>query len=312
MERFRDIEFALKIESADEINETKVGSIYENIYNDFASYFKDLYNSCLEILGNIKISRIYYGIEFCEFRIPKLKEVEIVLKRAKQKGLPVTFLTPPVTQFGIEKIRLLLPMLYEYDCEISINDYGVLELLKEEGYKGKIICGRILDKLYHDGRMNSTSFKNYTNSNGYQYLRSAAIDSKSFHEVLLENGVSRFDVDLAPQGVLLCNKYDDFSYSVFLPYSYITTGRICMMRNYKKEGYQGFDLTKKGCLQHCRNYDQLMVQPLGNICLNSTGMRYRSVTMMRKGNTIFFGNFEINIDDLAQFDRVILQSKLML
>lgn len=305
-------EFAWKVEYPSEIDHMSCDWNKTSVENDLTVYFHELYADCLSNFEFVSIHRIYYGSEFCEFRIPTASALEQVLRKAECHRLPVTFLTPPVTEYGIQKITALLPLLQEYSCEISVNDYGVLQLLKEKHYTGEIICGRILDKLYHDGRMNRKMFADYTNSFGYEYLRSPGIAAASFQELLQENGIHRADMDLPLYGLELPEASADFAYSVFLPYGYVTTGRICMMRNFKQGGYAGYDLSKKSCAQACRQYDQMMVQPVGNVQLNSNQFRERNITFMRKGNTMFYGVREIEPKELRQFQRVILQGKLML
>ena len=312
MTKEKTVEIACKIETPADLEDLDHLQCAYQAKNDFTDFFRSLYEESLQFLPHRNIHRIYYGSEFCEFRIPAISECKAVLQKANQKKLPVTFLTPPVTQTGIERIKALLPILEAHSCEISVNDYGVLQLLHDHHYHGNIICGRILDKLYHDGRMNRFAFSQYTNEMGYQYLRSPAVSAPSFQEALKKYYVTRYDIDLPQYGLNLPENQNNISYSTFLPYGYITTGRICMMRNYQKDQFDGFDLTKNTCHKVCRQYDQLLYQPVGTIQMNSNHMRNRSVSIMRKGNTLFYGCTDIIPEELQQFDRIILQPKLML
>lgn len=312
MRKCTEVEIAVKVDSVEDLQNIGTAQCVYRTDNDFTEYFRNLYRRCVQSISLDKVSRIYYGSEFCEFCIPGLRDLEALLQTARWNNLNVTFLTPPVTNFGMEKIKNLLPLLAQYSCEISVNDFGVLQMLSDNNYTGAVICGRVLDKLYHDGRMNRTAFSLYTNHMGYDYLRSPAVSSPSFQSVLKRYGIMRYDIDLPQYGIDLDSSESDISFSTFLPYGYITTGRICMMRNVQKENFAGFDLTQRKCSQKCRQYDLLMIQPVSDIQLNSHGMRNRSTVIMRKGNTLFYGCTEIEPLELQQFDRIILQPKLML
>jgi len=185
------VEIACKIDTLSDLKNLDQMQCTYQTTNDFTDFFRLLYEENIKLLPHKRIDRIYYGCEFCEFRIPTISECRTVLQEAQKEMLPVTFLTPLVTQVGMNKIKELLPLLEEYSCEISVNDYGVLQLLHQKHYDGEIICGRILDKLYHDGRMNRLSFTQYTNEMGYKYLRSPSVSSDSFKKALEKKGVTR-------------------------------------------------------------------------------------------------------------------------
>ena len=217
MTKEKTVEIACKIETPADLEDLDHLQCAHQAKNDFTDFFRSLYEESLQFLPHRNIHRIYYGSEFCEFRIPAISECKAVLQKANQKKLPVTFLTPPVTQTGIEHIKALLPILEAHSCEISVNDYGVLQLLHDHHYHGNIICARILDKLYHDSRMNRFAFSQYTNEMGYQYLRSPAVSAPSFQEALKKYHVTRYDIDLPQYGLNLPENQNNISYSTFLP-----------------------------------------------------------------------------------------------
>jgi hypothetical protein len=85
---------------------------------------------------------IRFGSEFCEWKIPN----QNLLKRAYEKtvdaGKTFTYITPIVSNYGIEKLSEQLSFLQELNCvEIIIGDIGVLHLL--QNVKGlKLRLGR--------------------------------------------------------------------------------------------------------------------------------------------------------------------------
>ena len=84
-----------------------------------------------------------------------------------------------------------------------------------------------------------------------------------------------------------------------------------MMRNYGRENYSGFNLTDYKCARKCKEYDQLMEQPISSIQMNSDGTRRRNMYMMRKGNTIYYATAILEHEE-QQFDRIVIQKTLML
>ncbi len=176
----KKIEIALKIEhesQIDNIDITKTGYQYPN---DLSDYFNSIYFSAVSRFFEYSVERIYFGAEFCELRIPDYRTVERILQKCEKSNLKFTFLTPPVTEYGLVKIKNLMPLLQQYHCEISVNDYGVLYLFYSSGYQGKLISGRLLDKMYHDGRMNTDMYQQYSNENGQNYLKSPAVAAKYY------------------------------------------------------------------------------------------------------------------------------------
>ena len=311
MRNNQSIEIALKIEHPDQLTNIDLSQSGYIVDNDFTNYYNSIYRrSVLEFII-YPVQRIYYGTEFCELRIPSCNELEFMFEQIQNLGLNITFLTPPVTNYGIERIKKIIPLLKKYRCEVSVNDYGVLELLQSQSFEGNVISGRILDKSYHDGRMNSYMLSSYTNENGNTYLRSPAVAAKQYQALLLKHGIQRYDIDVPLYGVDLSSKLESTHFSAYLPYGYVTTGRNCMMRNVGIDDYGGFDLTNSICARKCKYYDQLMEQPISGIQLNPDGSRRRSIHMMRKGNTIFYATNLLD-DEKHQFDRIIIQRTLML
>ena len=305
------IEIAVKIDHQVQLENLDLSHSGYTHNNDFTNYYDSIYQSAVKSFFQLSVQRIYYGSEFCELRIPSYKELESVFESIKKLGLAITFLTPPVTNYGIERIRQLFPLLKKYNCEVSVNDYGVLELLHSLSFEGNIISGRILDKSYHDGRMNSYVFNSYGNEYGKAYLKSPAVSAKQYQMLLLKHGIQRYDIDIPLYGIDLSSKISQTHFSAYLPYGYVTTGRNCMMRNLGKENYSGFNLTNIVCERKCKDYDQLMEQPISGIQLSSDYTRRRSIHMMRKGNTIFYATVLSN-ENKTQFDRIIVQRTLML
>ncbi len=56
-------------------------------------------------------TRLYFGAEFCERLIPSRQELETALRNARERSLGFTFMTPFVTNRGLELLEELMHML---------------------------------------------------------------------------------------------------------------------------------------------------------------------------------------------------------
>ena len=53
----------------------------------------------LDKVGNIKISRVYFGSEFCQYKNPEISLIKNVLEECYKRSLSFTLVTPPVTDY---------------------------------------------------------------------------------------------------------------------------------------------------------------------------------------------------------------------
>ena len=168
---------------------------------------KALYFTKLEQIKDINnCDRIYFGNEYCRFLIPKKTELTECISKIKNK--PLTLTTPIINDFDFEKIKDLLNVLERYlpDSEVMINDFGVLEILKE--YKSlKPVLGRIL-----------ISFPAYISDKIYI----------NDHSVLKLIHVNRIEINNYEKIIETPHK---ILISLHVPFTHITTTRLCSSNN---------------------------------------------------------------------------------
>ena len=100
--------------------------------------------------------RVYVGSEFCERLIPAEKEVKTALKFCEKNGLGFTLVTPPLTYWGVARVKDILEILPE-ETEVVINDWGILKDVKR--LKLTPVLGRLLVKYKRDPRISSIEGK---------------------------------------------------------------------------------------------------------------------------------------------------------
>jgi hypothetical protein len=75
---------------------------------------------------------IRFGSEFCEYLLPSLEELEKGYKIAKERGKDFIYITPRLSNKGVERFREHLDFLNKKGCEaLVINDFGALNILKD-------------------------------------------------------------------------------------------------------------------------------------------------------------------------------------
>jgi hypothetical protein len=197
---------------------------------------------------------LYFGHEFCEHLIPSLGDFKIAHNYAKNNNLGFTIVTPYVTDKGIKQISKIVSNFK--NCEIVINDWGVLDLLQNHDLK--INLGRLLTKRKKDPRISNQEFNrdildNLTNSN---------LQIQEFQNFLKQHKVSRIEIDNAVQG----QPTTSFPQSLYYPYVYLTTTRKCPFIGINTLSNKVTFLS--GCTKECKKYSaKISNDKLGKIIL---------------------------------------------
>lgn len=242
-----------------------------------------------------KITHIYFGSEFCEKRIDSIDKTLYIANFCKDKGYKFTFVTPPMTNSGLQNYQQAVCTLMEEELlsEIVVNDIGFLYWLHER-FKVKLTLGRTFDKISHDGRVGSCELKEFYGDSGISYASSSGVFSDTSQLLFHKLGVSRFDMDLPNIPI---EPHKNCHCSVYLPYSFLTTGRRCMIGSVDKNN------TIEECSQLCRNYNQLMIKTINEF------QKEKQKQLLRNGNTVYYKP-ETFQEYISCFDRVVLERQI--
>lgn len=181
------------------------------------------------------LDRLYFGNEFCEFRMPSGEAIA----RLVDTGLPLTLVTPVMTRVGLRRLEESVTRLLAHDnpLEIVVNDFGALESLRGEGgltlVSGRLLTRNVLDIA--DDRLQIPS------PDAIAYLRD-------------EYGVRRFDLSTYrskllpprtafPRGICL---------SLYHPFMYLATTRDCIFRF--RDADPETPASEVGCAQPCHEH----------------------------------------------------------
>lgn len=278
----------------------KIGIIVETIRElDFFGKWDELFknNNAMErtlqdafgnIVENIEergVDYIYFGSSFCEYKIPSILEFERFVKFCDDNMIKKVLVTPIVSDEGINKISDLLNYIIKHDiiCDLVVNDFGVLELLKDVNFKGKLWFGRLLEKTIHDTRITTDEKLKYYSESGYEYMKMTSYTSSPYINLLNRDNVEGVHFDYAVEGRVIGNHVKT---AVIYPSEYITTGRMCWYRIAMQGDEQKYELGT-GCNHPCMRYKTFLWQNVNHIVVNECGERIREIDYIRKGNTLF-------------------------
>jgi hypothetical protein len=233
--------------------------------------------------GGGEFSRIYWGSEFCETLIPGAAATARLAGQAREKGLDWTLVTPYVTDTGLARISRLLEKLPRdlHPDEVVVNDWGVLRRLRREQEHLRPVLGRLMNKMIRDPRVASTFDDPRAPREAVDALRGFSISAGSYREFLARKKVGRVEVDNPLQGLAVDFAAQDIPASIYLPFGYVTTGRICL------PGSLGLPPGGKfSHLGHCGRECGGTVLELKNT--KSPFEADRDLTLYQRGNTIFY------------------------
>ncbi|UCF56808.1 MAG: hypothetical protein JSW15_12185 [Deltaproteobacteria bacterium] len=223
------------------------------------------------------LDRIYIGDEFCFNRLPSLGELDRLYQFAEKKGLGVTFLTPPLTDEGLERSTPLLDYLKERDprTEVVVNDWGVLSFLNERYPLFQLAIGRLLNKGFKDPRLLDANEASLFSEETEELLNNSTFDSVDFQEKMLELKVTRLERDLLPYGEHKIESHPQLETSIYFPFGYITTGRVCWIASFKQSAKEKF-----APLMRCARFCNALT-----LKLNSDKFSFQ---LFQGGNTVFY------------------------
>ena len=198
----------------------------------------------LKKLKNIDV--LYFGNEFCQNKIPNLKQIEYSYNFAKNNKIRFVLVLPFITNINVDIVDKLLIYLdsKKKKTEVVFNDWGTFTLISQ--YKNlKPVLGRLLNKQRKDPIVQEI-FKNtqpkmkVITENGKKvlvqskqipktlinYFQQTYLNVPEVQKFMIKNNITRYETDLVPwQNKVTINK--QISLSVYFPYVNISATRYC-------------------------------------------------------------------------------------
>lgn len=256
--------------------------------------------------------RIYFGAEFCQNLIPSLKEVEFALRFAEKRNLRFTLMTPFVTENGLIRLEGLFKLLKARlaDCEVVVNDWGILEVLSKRYKTFKPSLGRLLARQNRDPAMARVLEKQppygVRTKDGkirivahippgarYQKgIKASYVNAPSVQNFLSRFKIQRLELNNLVQGINL--EGIKFKVSLYTPFVNICTTRFCPMASRIQKIYR-LNVCRKECQRY---YSRLRNKAISTI-------------LYMRGNTTFYKNpLKPKAAEETAVDRIVFQPEL--
>jgi len=251
-----------------------------------------------------KIRRIYYGAEACELFLPNVPRIKRFAELCSTAGRTMTLVMPLLSDRALPIVREVINYANAVKVidEIVINDYGTLNLLREQLYGCKIICGRLLARQYCDPKLiylsmppESRRIIKVTNASGQNEfmlietapphlvdtIKSIPVCGSATIKHLHEYGIDRVEINNTIQGIRIPRAID-VNISLHYPFVLSSIARRCSCRKQPLEFAGPCPLTcmdfhanfthsliplkllKKGCSIHYKNTHLHHIIPFTN------------------------------------------------
>lgn len=223
------------------------------------------------------LARIYVGDEFCPHRLPTLQELLAFGAWAEDHRLPITLLTPVMTDGELQRCIPLVEGFYRGhpDAEVVVNDWGVLHSFRDR-YPGlRLSAGRVFNKAFKDPRGTGPGKSPARSVSMREVLAYSTFQQPEFRRIMTELGVSRFERDLLPYETLERSDSPGFASSIYFPWGYVTTGRVCWVSSFRGKVSDRF-LPPKACPKPCKDFSLSLTH-------GSCGLE-----IVQNGNTVYY------------------------
>jgi hypothetical protein len=225
-------------------------------------------------------SGVYFGSEFCERLLPTPGELESALEETRARDLALVLLTPPLTDWGIDRLaRILEVFCGEEGGEIVCNDWGALAFVRENFPCARPILGRLMSKMLREVRIAAHLAPGKAPEGALRALMDCGYGGSDYADLLAQFGVGRLEFDIPPQG-LGVHLPDGLRGSVYVPFGFVSTGRICMPGSLRLPVEKKFT-PQAACGKECTRWFLRLRE-------ENRSMQGNPPFLSQRGNTVFF------------------------
>ncbi|HWR98338.1 MAG TPA: hypothetical protein VN317_07925 [Candidatus Methanoperedens sp.] len=189
--------------------------------------------------------RFYLGSEFCVSRLPGERGLHEAVAAAFRRGMGFSLVTPFLDEPGLERALALVRALPDDPrIEVVANDLGLIVALRDAGWAGALVAGRLLTRQRRGPGVESFGA---VPAAAAAALRASALDSPAFVGLLVSlYGVRRFELDDLVQGISVPPLPARVRLSLYRPWLLVTATRNCPWV------FDGRTWEREGCARPCR------------------------------------------------------------
>ena len=300
------MEVAYKINDVDHLFEFR-----KRVDSDsFPHEIKDINAEFIDSINEKPITMVYFGSEFCQNAMPQERDIDSVINWCNTKGIKLCIYFPPLNDDGISRANSILSIIDGTDVEISVNEIGILELIKEKGYKIVTSLGRTFDKTYRDARFNRYDLDVYCNSEGKRFFQNMPYTSSYYQKFMDSYSVSGVEIDYPLHGKIVTEQ-KDFGIVSYFPYGVFSTGRTCLFGHFYADR-DGKTPYINQCSQYCKKAFIKYIRMQSSIKMDNSGRRIRELNMYKSGNVLYYAvDTGCNNEFYNQLKRLVINYKLV-
>ncbi len=281
----KNIEIAIHIRTIDRSED----------FNRFFRHLKTFYGTAsfgmhsMENDVSPNITRLYIGDEFCPHRLPDMDALHDFSRFAQDNRLALTMLTPPLSDREIERHFSLFDYLNKFhnNVEIVVNDMGVILFLKKGFPLLRLVAGRLLNKAFKDPRLTDAAGLSSYSEEAEILLNECTFDNEVFQNMMAGFDIWRMEQDLLPYGNAVVDTISGMKRSVYFPFGYISSGRVCFSSTFNMPEASWF-MPLDQCSRSC---------DLSALDLKNDNFAFQ---VIQSGNTVFYLYPKQRITDLFE------------
>ncbi|SHI32283.1 hypothetical protein [Parasporobacterium paucivorans] len=237
------------------------------VVNEFKYYnkvlqsgFKEAFNHYIADSGlansrlfSRTLSRVYIGSDFCNQLFPNDILLQKLLTQAYEENLNITVSYPVLIQRNLaplkQSINIINAFCLEKDIEIelTINDYGMLQMLQEGKFSGiKPVLGRLLNKRKKDPRLKyRMAYDTYKEKLGINNL-----NVEHYLNFLAKYNVTRFEFETCD----FLNEIPEGAHTLHFPFYQISTATNCLLYANCKNHTVAKQELPENCPHYCSEF----------------------------------------------------------
>lgn len=223
----------------------------------------------LAAIADSPVTRLHFGNEFCETLIPVATVLARAVERATQAGVAIALTTPMSSDGGVAALRALFACL-PAGCEVVVNDWGVMAVLRDEFPRLVPVAGRLLCKMIKDPRLPSAEWAR---------LYPHGVFTPQFRDILARFGVGRIELDVPPYADIADLRCDALRVSAHAPFGYSVKGRSCKIGSLHLADSEKFAIGHS-CKKECLYYAGRLSRPAETSAAD--------LHTFQRGNTVFY------------------------
>jgi hypothetical protein len=182
-------------------------------------------------LPGVRISRVYFGNESCERRLPSRSAITAWLAAAADAKASVTLVLPPLGRSAFEAGMARAEMLDgAAGAEVVANDWGTVHALRARLPSVQVVLGRLTNKMIRDPRLADRFDSPEAPAAARDALCQSGVATPGYRRILERYGIHRREVDPVLQPVAHAEwRGGAERLSLHLPYLFVTCGRACIV-----------------------------------------------------------------------------------